>query len=252
MPRRTVPDVGSVAARLAVAPVLRRLGAAAISDLAVRATVRSFEHGEVMIAEECGAPQRSLVAVPVSGWCTAVRSRPDGSRALVAVVPAGGIAGVERLAPAGAASGLASWVASGNVVAIRVPAENVGRAVESNEAARDELLRCFAERLAQSEELLADRFLQPGQRLLRALARFDSESVPLTQGELAELIGASRETVNRALRRLATAGVLVLREGRPVMIRPPSSGSGLLGTTPTCQNPTDRPPPGRGVAARAG
>jgi CRP/FNR family transcriptional regulator len=228
-----VAPLERIADHLAGAPVLRRLGRAVLADLAGRATVRAFEHGNVVLPESCRGPIRAMddaVAVCSFGWCTAVRSRPDGSSSVVAVARAGEIVGVERLTPSFGAPprGLPAWVASGDVVAIRLPAPNVRRAVESNGPARDELARCLAERIARAEELLADRSLQPAERLLRALVRLREDSrspsrgrsspIPLTQGELAALTGTTRETVNRSLRRLTRAGVVTLREGRPVLV----------------------------------
>jgi CRP/FNR family transcriptional regulator, cyclic AMP receptor protein len=219
--------------RLAGAPVLRRVGPAQLADLAGRATVRAFEHGNVVLPEVCRESVRAVddaVAVLAFGWCTAVRSRPDGSSSVVAVAQAGQIVGVERLtlSPGPPPGGLAAWVASGDVVAIRLPAANVRRAVESSGAALDELTRCLAERIARAEGLLSDRSLPPVDRLLRALIRLREDAVglpwgrsspfPLTQGELAALTGTTRETVNRSLQHLTRAGVVALREGRPLLL----------------------------------
>ncbi len=266
MPRPTEPrDAGQVApaGRLTRAPVLRRLDPAVLADLAGWSTVRTFEHGQVVLSETChGSPSDGIVAILAFGWCTATRSRPDGSRSAIAVARVGELVGIERLVSPGAEPplGLAAWLASGDVVAVRLPAEKVRRAVESNGAARGELVRCLAERVAQAEELLADRSLRTDERLLRTLLRLSDglgpRPIPLTQGELGELIGSTRETVNRSLGRLVDAGVVGLRDGRPVVLhRSPLQGarsgnSGLLGRTLTCQNPPDRP--GRGAAARAG
>ena len=54
----------------------------------------------------------------------------------------------------------------------------------------------------------------------------------LTQGALASLISASRESTNRALRALQRKGLIDMREGHIVLLKP-SELSGLVGTDET-------------------
>jgi CRP-like cAMP-binding protein len=93
------------------------------------------------------------------------------------------------------------------------------------------MVRLLAERVTELEAALAASRLPPEERLAglltdlarrfgRSRGRARSIEIPLTQGELASLVGCARETVNRTLRRLAGSGVVVLHEGRPVLLRP--------------------------------
>ena len=88
--------------------------------------------------------------------------------------------------------------------------------------ARPELLwvmvRLLAERLRATDETLADAvFLdvpaRTAKRLLELAAGQDVFSIPMTQEELASMIGASRERVNKALALFSRLGWLET-EGR--------------------------------------
>jgi CRP/FNR family transcriptional regulator len=88
------------------------------------------------------------------------------------------------------------------------------------------LLRALAERLRQTNEAMADLVFTdvPGRTaktLLHLAERFGDEdnrvAHDLTQEELAQLVGASRETVNKALSDFANRGWIRL-DGRAVVI----------------------------------
>ena len=92
-----------------------------------------------------------------------------------------------------------------------------------------QLLRALAQRLRRTNEAMADLVFSdvPGRvakALLDLAERFGDESSEgllvrhdLTQEELAQLVGASRETVNKALSEFANRGWLRL-EGRSVLL----------------------------------
>ncbi|MBV9293055.1 MAG: Crp/Fnr family transcriptional regulator, partial [Frankiales bacterium] len=92
-----------------------------------------------------------------------------------------------------------------------------------------QLLRALAQRLRRTDEAMADLVFSdvPGRvakALLDLAEKFgDSESDgvrvrhDLTQEELAQLVGASRETVNKALSEFANRGWLRI-EGRSVLL----------------------------------
>ena len=108
------------------------------------------------------------------------------------------------------------------------PAEASGELAEHPEVA-NKLLAALARRLRRTNEAMADLVFSdvPG-RVAKALLDLASRfGVPtddglrvthdLTQEELAQLVGASRETVNKALADFAGRGFLRL-EGRAVVI----------------------------------
>jgi CRP-like cAMP-binding protein len=122
-------------------------------------------------------------------------------------------------------------VALGPVTAFAVDAALLLRAIERSGWAREEAARLMAERIVELEAALLDRLLPTEERLRRVLARFADRStgggpwtgpiqVPLTQGDLAGLVGSTRETVNRTLQRMAAAGEITLRDGRPGLPSP--------------------------------
>jgi hypothetical protein len=71
--------------------------------------------------------------------------------------------------------------------------------------------------------------LRQGERLTDDSIRITS---PLTQGDLASLISASRESTNRALRALQRKGLLDMQDGHIILLKP-GELSNLLGTEET-------------------
>ena len=209
---------------LSTAPILRRLDERTLGDLACCSIERPHERGRVLLPEATLLDPEPSVVLLTAGWCLAVRSMPDGSRTAVAVCRPGEVAGVERLTDRSPAPGLPAWVSAGDGASVRLPVDALREAIDGSSAARAELQLVLAEHVAWLEELLLERLLPATERLHRLLVRVawragspgvsGSVDVPLTQGELADLIGATRETVNRSLRRLATDGAVGLREGR--------------------------------------
>jgi CRP-like cAMP-binding protein len=71
--------------------------------------------------------------------------------------------------------------------------------------------------------------LRQGERLTNDSIRIAS---PLTQGDLASLISASRESTNRALRALQRKGLIDMQDGYLILLKPDELSS-LLGTDET-------------------
>jgi CRP-like cAMP-binding protein len=231
---------------LAGAPILRRLDPRIRGDVESACVPRSYEPGRELVGErapDAEAGSDGHVFVIWSGWCKAVRSHPDGATTIVGIRGPGEIAAIERLGlgsrgiavgsagpPRGFArpdaNGTCAWVALGPVTAFAVDAALLLRAIERSGWARDEAATLMAERIVELEAALMDRLLPTEERLRRVLARFAGRPtdgdpwsararVPLTQGDLAGMVGSTRETVNRTLQRMAAAGEITLRDGRP-------------------------------------
>ncbi len=96
--------------------------------------------------------------------------------------------------------------------------------LRSRHPAVDRVLFAFlaAELRRQNELLLEALYLPVEQRLLRRLVDlgllYGGEVVPLTQEQLAELVGTTRPTVNRVLRDEQARGSLRLERGRTVIL----------------------------------
>jgi CRP-like cAMP-binding protein len=82
------------------------------------------------------------------------------------------------------------------------------------------------------DRLLEALFVSSEQRVLRRLSELgrlyargaDSTLVPLTQEQLAQLAGTTRETVNRVLRQQERAGTVELRRGKTIILDPQTLG----------------------------
>ena len=108
----------------------------------------------------------------------------------------------------------------------------VDLAREADLQASEQLLRVLARRLRRTNDALADLIFTdvPGRvakNLLQMASRFGTRdggvlrvTHDLTQEELAQLVGASRETVNKALADFASRGWLRL-DGKSVIILDP-------------------------------
>ncbi len=234
---------------LSATPMFRRLPRPQLLQLSRTVRCRQFDPDSVLIPEAIAdspptGGETTRVFVIAAGWCTAIRSLADGRRVIVGIRGAGEIAGVERVAscfrPTPSSVGanrracppaeLPGWTAAGRVSAVPVPADELRAAMQLSSAVRDEADALAHERIAELETALAERGLETADRLYRALRRMalrygtatalgHALDLPFGQTELAGFVGTTRETVNRALRKLAVQGVVTLWEGRPLLIR---------------------------------
>ena len=145
---------------------------------------------------------------------------------------AGQVFGEAALLPDGAQLGsLVEARAVGSATIVEIPAATLRTVIEGDPAMGEELLRLVAARLYRTSAALEEALAQdvPAPRLATApSARARSRRapplagrvrlrVPLTQDELARMVGASREAVNRSLGALASRG-LVRTERRTFVI----------------------------------
>jgi CRP/FNR family transcriptional regulator, cyclic AMP receptor protein len=163
------------------------------------------------------------------------RRSNDGRENLLAVLGPGEMFGELSLFDPGPRTATASVVADAVVLELE-HAELVARFRE-NPGIAGQLLQALAQRLRRTNEALADLVFSdvPG-RVAKALldlsTRFGEKTDEgirvahdLTQEELAQLVGASRETVNKALADFAARG-WVRREGRAVVVGGGGGGGG--------------------------
>jgi CRP/FNR family transcriptional regulator, cyclic AMP receptor protein len=155
----------------------------------------------------------------------------EGREVVVGLLGAGQVFGEAALLDDGAErDSLVEARAVGSATIVQIPTETLRRVIEGNPATAEELLRLVAVRLHRTsvalEEALAQDVPARVSRRLRQLAldHGDRRSgggvrlrVPLTQNELARMVGASREAVNRSLGALAARG-LVRTEHRTFVI----------------------------------
>lgn len=180
--------------------------------------------GDVVFHE--GEPGDSLYMVR-SGKVKLGRRSADGRENLLAVFGPGELIGELSLFDPGLRTATATAIT--DAVLLRMGHDELAQWLATTPSVAEHLLRTMARRLRRTNEALADLVFTdvPG-RVAKALLDLSTrfgQPVPegvrvmhgLTQEELAQLVGASRETVNKALADFAARG-WVRREGRAVVI----------------------------------
>jgi CRP/FNR family cyclic AMP-dependent transcriptional regulator len=155
------------------------------------------------------------------------RRSNDGRENLLAVLGPGEMFGELSLFDPGPRTATATVVADARLQELGHP--DLVAWLQSNPTVAKHLLQALARRLRRTNEALADLVFSdvPGRvakSLLDLSTRFGEQvddglrvAHDLTQEELAQLVGASRETVNKALADFAARG-WVRREGRAVVL----------------------------------
>lgn len=164
-----------------------------------RMELRSFARGETLFHQ--GDPSTAMFVVLEGRVVIATRSG-DGREAVVAVLEKGGLFG--ELAMFDDAPRSADGRALADSVIAVLPYAPVRETLQEHPELLWVMVRLLAERLRATDEALADAvFLdvpaRTAKRLLELAGDADRFSIPLTQEELASMIGASRERVNKAL-----------------------------------------------------
>jgi CRP/FNR family cyclic AMP-dependent transcriptional regulator len=210
---------------LARMPVFSGLAEDARKGLAEQLTRRVERRGVVLFTEgESG----DSVYIVLNGKVKISRRSGDGRENLLAVLGPGDIFGELSLFDPGPRTATASAITDVEVASLEHAALRpwLGRRPEAAEL----LLKVLARRLRRTNEAMADLVFTdvPGRvakQLLDLAERFGSPAPGgavrvehgLTQEELAQLVGASRETVNKSLADFATRGWLRL-DSRAVVL----------------------------------
>ncbi len=183
--------------------------------------------GEVVFSE--GEPGDSLYIV-LSGKIKVGRRAADGRQNLIAVMGPSDMVGELSLFDPGPRTATATAVVDTRLARLRKQALRPW--LTNRPEIAEQLLRVLARRLRRTNDALADLIFTdvPGRvakNLLQMAGRFGTRdggvlrvTHDLTQEELAQLVGASRETVNKALADFASRGWLRL-DGKSVIILDP-------------------------------
>lgn len=205
-------------------PLFAGLNEQQFAALAARTSHTSLRRGEILF-EEGDLGDRLYIVT--EGKIKLGHSSSDGRESLLAILGPGEIIGELTLFDPGPRSTTATAVSSasllsldhGDLVAVLDTSPEVGK----------HMLRALAQRLRRTNESLSDLVFSdvPGRvakSLLDLADRFGTPTeggvhVPhdLTQEELAQLVGASRETVNKSLADFVSRGWIRL-EGRAVTL----------------------------------
>jgi CRP/FNR family cyclic AMP-dependent transcriptional regulator len=196
---------------------------------AAEALVSSLEYvdvsrGQVVFSES--EPGDSLYIV-LSGKVKIGRRAADGRENMLAVMGPSDLVGELSIFDPGPRTASAVAVTDSRLAKMKQSALRPW--ITDRPEIAEQLLRVLARRLRRTNDALADLIFTdvPGRvakNLLQMAARFGSRegntlrvTHDLTQEELAQLVGASRETVNKALADFASRGWLRL-EGKSVII----------------------------------
>jgi CRP-like cAMP-binding protein len=193
---------------------------------ALRATMTRVEVARSEILFHEGDPGDRLYVI-VDGKVKLGRASGDGRENLLAILGPGEMFGELSLFDPGPRNATATAIA--DTVLIGLGPEDLSAWLSGRPDVSQQLLRALARRLRRTNENLADLVFSdvPG-RVAKALLdlseRFSRPTEDglrvahdLTQEELAQLVGASRETVNKALADFASRGWLRL-EARAVVL----------------------------------
>ncbi|HYZ08976.1 MAG TPA: Crp/Fnr family transcriptional regulator [Pseudonocardiaceae bacterium] len=212
---------------LARAGIFQGIEPTAVEALSSALEPVEFPRAHVIFAE--GEPGDRLYII-VSGKVKIGRRLADGRENLLAVFGPSDMFGELSIFDPGPRTSTATTVTEVRAVTMDRAAlhEWIGKRPEI----ADQLLRVIARRLRRTNNMLADLIFTdvPGRvakALLQLAQRFGSQESgmlrvthDLTQEEIAQLVGASRETVNKALADFAHRGWLRL-EGKTVLIQEP-------------------------------
>jgi CRP/FNR family transcriptional regulator, cyclic AMP receptor protein len=171
--------------------------------------------------------QGDQLYVIMSGKIKLGRTAPDGRENLLAILGPGEVFGEMALFNPAPRTASATAVSATRLAGLRH--DNLRKVIQSTPEVSMQLLRALAQRLSKTNESLADLVFSdvPG-RVAKALLdladRFGRPAADgllvahdLTQEELAQLVGASRETVNKALAEFVQRGWIRL-ENRAVVV----------------------------------
>ncbi len=165
-----------------------------------------------------------------SGKVKIGRKSPDGRENLLAVMGPSDMFGELSIFDPGPRTSTATTVTE--VRAVTMDRAALREWINKRPEIAEQLLRVIARRLRRTNNMLADLIFTdvPGRvakALLQLAQRFGSQEAgllrvthDLTQEEIAQLVGASRETVNKALADFAQRGWVRL-EGKSVLILEP-------------------------------
>ena len=207
------------------APLFAGLDQESAESLIAQMTTTHMERGDILFHE--GVPGDRLYVLG-EGKIKLGQSSPDGRENILAVLGPGEMFGELSLFDPGPRTATATAVAETQVLALST--EQLREYLSGRPQVALTLLAALARRLRRTNESLADLVFNdvPGRvakALLDLASRFGRPveegvmvSHDLTQEELAKLVGASRETVNKALADFAGRGWLRL-EARAVLLQ---------------------------------
>ena len=209
---------------LARAGIFQGVEPSAVSALTKQLQPVDFPRGHTVFAE--GEPGDRLYII-ISGKVKIGRRSPDGRENLLTIMGPSDMFGELSIFDPGPRTSSATTITE--VRAVSMDRDALRAWIADRPEIAEQLLRVLARRLRRTNNNLADLIFTdvPGRvakQLLQLAQRFGTQeggalrvTHDLTQEEIAQLVGASRETVNKALADFAHRGWIRL-EGKSVLI----------------------------------
>lgn len=206
---------------LAAVPLFAQLGEDQLRQVASRSTKRAVAAGAVVVT--AGERADHLIVVE-AGALTAVRETPDGQRLRLGQFEAP--CAVDKTAVLDASGHTATWIATTKSQLRLVRRDDLLAMIDDVPAARRHVLLRLATQIRHQQDDLVNRsFGDTTTRVAAWLVRKASQGgsrvvLPGAQEGLGEAIGASRVSVNRALRKLARLGLIRTEPGAVTLLAP--------------------------------
>ena len=206
---------------LARVPVFETLGHEDLEQVARVAVPRGFEPGEVVFRE---GDESDTCYVVRSGHARAVRAHPDGRMITLASFGPGDIFG--ELAMFDAERRSATVEATDSVEAVAVLGADMRRLMQEHSELSAKLVISLGRRLRAANERLASQSFQTVQsRVATVLAQLVEQAraegagerdvlLTITQADIAQLAGSSRESASRFVAVLERAGAVTQGRGK--------------------------------------
>jgi CRP/FNR family cyclic AMP-dependent transcriptional regulator len=190
------------------------LDEAELRDIESAASVITLRRGDVLFAEGDGPDALYIVT---SGRVAIANRSPDGRESVIALMEPGDLFGEMGLFDDSGRSAEARALEPSTAVC--VPYGPVRRLYVERPESLWSVVRLLAGRLRSTDEALADSvFLdvtgRTAKRLLELAGDRDEFTLPITQEELAGMVGASRERVNKAIASFVRLGWIEQSERR--------------------------------------
>jgi CRP-like cAMP-binding protein len=201
-------------------PLLAPLGEEERTAVLQATRLRRYAKGEILFHEGDVAESLHLVR---AGHLAVRVSTPDGERATLNVLRAGDHVGELALLPGGGHRRSATVAALEPAETAVLPASVFADLCQSHPAVQGLLVDLLATRVRElSERLLEMMYVGLDRRVYRCLLDLadvygtgrGEVVVPLTQEQIADLVGGTRPSVNQVLQRLLDQGVIDLGRGR--------------------------------------
>jgi CRP/FNR family cyclic AMP-dependent transcriptional regulator len=195
--------------------------------LAQTSRSRSYREGEIIFMRD--DPGNGLFVIQ-SGTVKVSIEAPDGQETLLAILRAGEYLGEIAVLDGRARS--ASAVAMERTETVFVARDEFLRFLDEHPDAMRKVVVILCQRLRDASDHLADlvfhdvygrlakKLLELGEAHGRQRGSQVEIVLPLTQQDLANLVGASRESVNKAIKYYRDRGVLAIANHRITVLRP--------------------------------